>query len=92
MRRIAELEQEVTHLYYLLDIERRCHQDTQVRGLKSWLKKQPASALRQKLLADQFLPVRGSRGLYEAYLRKTAYSPDEMHEFAHLWKSMLLQS
>jgi len=88
--RIAELEQQVTHLKYLLDVEKWYHQDTQARGFKSWLRKQAPSSLSQKLLADALLPPRGSRAFYEAYLRKSKYSQEDIHEFKHLWLLMLL--
>jgi DNA repair exonuclease SbcCD ATPase subunit len=89
-QRITELEQENTRLLNKLDVERRYHQDTTARGLKAWLKKQAPSPLGQKLLADTDLPIRGSRGLYEAHLRRLKYSQEEVSEFTHLWKAMLL--
>jgi hypothetical protein len=94
-QRIEELEQQVAHLTFLLNIEKRYHQDTQARSLKAWLKKLPVSAigeLGQRLQADTFLPPRGSRAGYEARLRQHNYSQDDLHEFEHLWKQMLLQS
>ena len=93
--RIEELEQQVSHLTFLLDIEKRYHQDTQARSLKAWLRKQPISAigeLGQRLQADVLLPPRGSRAGYEARLRQSNYSQDDLHELEHLWKQMLLQS
>ena len=93
-QRLEELEQQVSHLTFLLDIEKRYHQDTQARDLKAWLKKQPVSAigeLGQRLQADVLMPPRGSRAGYEARLRRNHYSQDDLHEFEHLWKQMLLQ-
>lgn len=89
-REKAELEQEVIRLRNLLDVERRYHLDTQARGLKAWLKKQPATALTRRLLADELTPPRGSRGTYEAHLRRLKCSSEEMREFEHLWKALLL--
>lgn len=94
-QRLKDLEQEVTRLRALVDVEQRYHKDTQPRTLKAWLKKQPAHAigeLGQRLLADEFLPPRGSRSGYEQRLRSHNYSADDLAEFAHLWKLMLLQS
>jgi hypothetical protein len=90
-QRITQLEAEIAQLRYSLDIEKRYYQDIQSRGFKSWLKKQPKTPLGQKILDDIFLPPRGSRALYQAHLRRLKYSEDEMREFMHLWKAMLLQ-
>lgn len=98
--RLAELEQEkaaleaeVGHLRERLDLERRYHQDTQVRGFKIWLKKQPGQTdFTRRLLADSLMPPRGSRGMYEAHVRRMGCSVDERGEFEHLWKALLLQS
>lgn len=88
-----ELEQEIMQLRTRLDLERRYHQDHQVRGFKLWLKRQPGQTdFIRRVLADELVPPQGSRGTYEAYLRRQRYSEDEMAEFAHLWKAMLLQS
>jgi hypothetical protein len=90
-RENADLLQQIMRLQNQLDVERRYHQDIKPHGFKSWLKKQPASPLVKRLVEDELVPVRGSRSIYEAHLRKQQYSPDDMHEFAHLWKAMLLQ-
>ena len=90
---LAELEQENRQLRQRLDLEQRYHQDHQVRGFKIWLKKQIGhTAFTRRLLSDELVPPRGSRGTYEAYLRRQRYSLEEMREFEHLWKAMLLQS
>ena len=91
-QRIAELEQEILHLRNRFDLERRSQTDYQPRSLKAWLKKQPVSPLGQRILANELIPPRGSRSTYEAYLRRMDYSVDEMQEFEHLWKALLLQS
>lgn len=91
-QRIAELENQVAHLEYMLDVEKRFYQDTQARGFKSWLRNQAPSSFRQKLLADTLLPARGSRGYYEAHLRNMRYSAEEIEEFRRLWRLLLLQS
>jgi hypothetical protein len=88
--RIAELEQQVSHLEYQLALEQRFYQDTQARAFLAFLRKQAPSPFIRKLLSEQLLPVRGSRALYAAYLRRQQYSSEEIHEFEHLWKLMLL--
>ncbi len=88
---IEELEQQVMRLQNRLDVDRRYHGDHSVYSFPAWLKKQPASPLRDKLLAAQLLPSRASRAKYEPYLRyKLHCTPEEMDEFTHLWKLMLL--
>jgi hypothetical protein len=88
--RIAELEQQISHLQDQLDLEQRFYQDTQVRAFRAFLRKQAPSLFIRKLLSEQLLPVRGSRALYAAYLRRQQYASEELHEFEHLWKLMLL--
>lgn len=90
---ITELEQENIRLLNKLDVERRFHNDHSTYSFPSWLKKQVSSPLRDKLLAPgSLLPARTSRAKYEYYLRYTLHgTPEEMDEFAHLWKAMLLQ-
>lgn len=92
-QQVVELEQEVTRLRGKLDVERWFRGDHQQRSFKAWLKKQPAAHIGEvgrRILSDDFLPVMGSRALYEAHLRKNKYSRDELAEFANLWKLMLL--
>jgi hypothetical protein len=92
-QRIVDLEQETIRLRALLDIERRYHADHERRSFKAWLRKQPAAsigALGQRILADALLPPLASRAMYEARLRSHKYAADELQEFAHLWKLMLL--
>ncbi|SRR6266487_2692615 len=86
---IEGLEQEVSRLRERLDIERRFLEDKKPRYFKSWLRKQPTSPLTEKLLADQFVPDRGPRSLYQGHVRRLL--PDEMEEFKDLWKLLLLQ-
>ncbi len=88
--RIAELEQRVSHLESRLDLEKRFYEDTKARAFLTFLRKQAPSPFIRKLLSEQLLPVRGSRALYAAYLRRQQYSSDELHEFEHLWKLLLL--
>ena len=88
---IEALEQEGMRLRNRLDLERRFHGDHSTYSLPVWLKKQRPSPLREKLLAAPFLPARTSRAKYEAYLRYSLQcSSEEMDEFTHLWKLMLL--
>src|SRR2546421_4878919 len=62
---IGEQAAELARLRELLDVERRYLADTASRGFKAWLKKQPASPLRDKLFADGLVLPRGSRAYYE---------------------------
>lgn len=87
---IEELEQEVTRLKSRLDVERRYLEDTAPRTFLAWLKKQPSSPVAQKLLADQLVPARGSRALYEAHVKRLHCTEDERQDFTRLWKLMLL--
>lgn len=87
---IETLEQEGMRLRNRLDLERRFHGDHRPYGFPGWLKKQSPSPLRNKLLAS-LLPARASRAMYEVHLLYTVRcSPEEMDEFTHLWKLMLL--
>ncbi len=86
---IEGLEQEVSRLRERLDIERRYLEDKEPRYFKSWLKKQPAGTLRDALLTDQLIPARGPRSLYQGHVQRLL--PDEMEEFARLWKLLLLK-
>jgi hypothetical protein len=90
---IAELEQERRRLLDKLDFERRFLADYQPRTFKAWLKKnQKARPFAQKLLADQLVPIRGSKGIYSAWLRRNKYTEEELLEFVDLWKLMLSYS
>ena len=89
--RIVELEAETAHLRSLVDVERRYYEDTTFRTFKSWLSRQPPEPFVRKLLECRGLPPGGSRAVYEAHLRRLGCTPDELAEFAHLWKRMLTQ-
>src|SRR6266487_2670631 len=84
--------EEVARLRSLLDIEKRYLSDTRPRTFRSWLRKQPASPLKEKLLADELIPARGTRSHYEAHVRRLHCSEEEHQDFVRLWKLMLLQS
>lgn len=86
---IEELEQEITRLKTRLDIERRYLENT-AHTFLAWLKKQPSSPVAEKLLADQLVPARGSRALYEAHVKRLHCTEDERQDFIRLWKLMLL--
>jgi predicted nucleic acid-binding Zn-ribbon protein len=88
---IDEQAAELARLHNQLDVERRYLSDTKPHGFKTWLKKQPASSLREKLLTDDLVLPRGSRAYYEAHLRRLGCSTDELADFTRLWKLMLLQ-
>ena len=72
-----------------LDIEKRYLEDTKPRTFRSWLRKQPASPLREKLLEDSLTPARGTRAHYEAHVRRLC-TEEEHQDFVRLWKLMLL--
>jgi hypothetical protein len=78
-QRLEEQEQELFQLRRKLDVDRWYHKDTQVRG-----------DLGQRILADDLLLSRGSRAGYESRMRSQHYSQEDLQEFAHLWKLMLL--
>lgn len=86
---IAELEGTVTRLHHQLDLEKRYH-EPKSWPFMTWLRKQPPTGLSRRLCADQTIPPRGSRGLYEAHLRRMKCSPEETQTFTDLWKLMLL--
>jgi len=89
-REIADQAARIAQLKRILDIEKRYLEDTTPRTFKAWLRKQPQTELSKKLLTDQLIPVRGSRALYEAHLRRMQYSEYEIARFKDLWKLMLL--
>ncbi len=93
--RIAELEQEVRRLQEQLNIEARFRMDTEARHFKAWLRKQqryPGGSFAQRFIADTRLPQQASHAMYEAQMRRLAYSSEEIETFCELWKAMLLQS
>ncbi|GHO48335.1 hypothetical protein [Ktedonospora formicarum] len=92
-QRLEEQEQELFQIRRKLDVDRWYHKDTQVRGFKGWLRKQSQQVrgdLGQRILADDLLLLRGSRAGYESRMRSQHYSQEDLQEFAHLWKLMLL--
>jgi hypothetical protein len=42
-------------------------------------------------LTDSRLPQHASRGLYEAKLRTSGYSEEDIHLFQDVWKTMLAE-
>ena len=87
---IEELEQQVTHLHSLLDIEKLLLADKK-RSFKAWLKKQPSSPFIQKLLADPNLPTMDTYNHYQYRLRVSLRgTPEEQDELTRLWKLMVL--
>ncbi len=87
---IEEQARELSRLRARVDIEKRYLEDTAQRTFKPWLRKQPSSSLREKLLADELVPVRGTRSHYEAHVRRLHCSEEEHQDFVRLWKLMLL--
>jgi ribbon-helix-helix protein len=90
--RMADLEAEVRHLQQRLTVEERFRTDTEVRHFKSWLRThdQPQdSDFANRLLADTRQPQHASRSLYEARLRASGYSAEDIHLFEEMWKTML---
>ena len=90
--KVTDQAQEIAELRSRLDIETRYLSDTTPHSFKSWLKKQPGSPLVRKMFADPSFPPRGSRGYYEAHLRRLDSTDEEREDFVRLWKLMLLQS
>src|SRR6266702_2974329 len=89
---IDEQSAQLARLRNQLDVEQRYLSDTKPYGFKTWLRKQPASPLKEKLLADGLVLPRGTRAYYEAHLRRLGCSADELADFTRLWKLMLVQS
>jgi hypothetical protein len=89
--RIAELELQVMRLHNRLDLERRYYEQ-KAYSFKAWLKKQPQTEFSKRILADQLFMPRDTRAHYEYYMRRVKYSPEDIQEFADLWRLMLLQS
>jgi hypothetical protein len=87
---VSDQAQEIARLEHLLDVEKRYYQDTQAHTFKAWLRKQPPSPVAEKLTADTLVPVRGSRALYEAHVRRLHCTEEEHQDFIRLWKLMLL--
>ncbi len=76
------------------DIEERFRTDTQVHQFKKWLRThdQPQDTdFAKRFLADSRLPQHASRGLYEAKMRSTGYSDEDIHLFHDAWKRMLTE-
>jgi hypothetical protein len=89
---IEEQTSQITKLRDRLDYERRYLEDTTPQRFKAWLKKQPSSPWRTTFLSDQTIQARGSRGYYEAHIRRLHFSEEEHEDFVRLWKLLLLQS
>jgi hypothetical protein len=87
---VRDQAQEIADLRSRLDIEKRYLSDTKPYYFKSWLKKQPRSSLVIKMFADPSFPPRGSRGYYEAHLRRLYCTAEEHEDFVRLWKLLLL--
>lgn len=94
-QRLEEQEEELFQLRRKLDLDRWYHKDTQARGFKGWLRKQSQEVrgdLGQRILADDLLLSRGSRAGYESRMRSQHYSQEDLQEFTHLWKLMMLDA
>jgi hypothetical protein len=92
--RTTALENEIQQLRQRLKIEERFRTDTQVYHFKKWLRShdQPQdSDFAQRFLVDSRLPQHASRSLYEAKMRTTGYSEEDMHLFQDAWKSMIAE-
>jgi hypothetical protein len=76
------------------DLEERFRTDTQVRHFKKWIRSHDHpqdTDFFKRFLADGQLPQHASRGLYEAKMRSTGYSDEDMHLFQDAWKSMIAE-
>lgn len=92
-QRVDELTAENTLLKSRLDIERRYLADTGPHFFKTWLKKQRVqTTMGNKLIKDATVRTVGSRGYYEAHVRRLCTDEEEQADFTRLWKLMLLQS
>src|SRR5205814_2014162 len=90
--RIAALEAEIQKFQARLNMEERFRTDTEVRHFKSWLRKHQQlqdSDFFERFLADTRLPQHASRALYEARLRASGYSDEDVALFQSAWKDML---
>src|SRR6266700_4126536 len=76
---LAQLERTIILLKHQLDLEHRYLMDTQARGFIPFLRRQPATPLIQKLLADQSFTFnhQASRWTYEQLLRFRMLCTDE---------------
>lgn len=93
-QRIAELEDNIHALQARLKFEERLRTDVKVRHFKTWLRKQPQpedSDFYKRFLADTRLPQHASRALYEAKLRASGYSLEDIHLFRDAWLTMLIE-
>jgi hypothetical protein len=99
--RVRDLEQtvddqakEIAQLRDRLNVEVRYlrHEERSIRkyGFRAFIKKQPATLLIEKLLADPFTMPRDTRAHYEYRLPLLHCTEEERQEFTDLWKLMLL--
>ncbi len=92
--RITELEDENRKLKERLNVEARFLSDTEARHFKAWLRKRPfpQGSFAQRFLADTRFKPQASRAKFEADLKASGYSEEDIQAFRDLWKAMLLQS
>jgi hypothetical protein len=67
--------------------------DTRQHNFKPWLCKQrlyTPGSFAQRFVDDKALPPQASRSYFEALLRSTRYSDEDIETFRDLWKAMLL--
>ena len=88
---ITQMEGTIASLKRQLEMDSFSLAETQLYGFGWFLKEQPAMPLIAKWLADDRLPMRSSRSVYEAYLRTRHHATEEeLIRFKDLWKMMLL--
>lgn len=92
-QRNEELTRDISRLHDRLNIEKRYLQEKSTRkyGFRAFIKKQPATPLIEKLLADPFTMPRDTRAHYEYRLPLLHCTEEERQEFTDLWKLMMLQ-
>jgi hypothetical protein len=91
---IDDLSAQLARLRLHLDVEKRFLQDKkEKRSFKAFLKKQPATPLISRIVADPLFLARDTRLHYENRLHyHLKCSEEELQEFVTLWKLMLLES
>lgn len=92
--RIDELEDKVHELQARLAFEERYRTDTTVRHFKVWLKQHPQpkdTDFAKRFLSDTRLPQHASRSLYEARMRVSGYSEEDLVLFRDAWLQLLLE-
>lgn len=90
---IDDLSAQLARLRLHLDIEKRFLTDKTKHSFRAFLKKQPATPLISRIVADPLFKPIDTRVHYESRLLSLPQvSEDTLHEFYDLWKLMLLEA